>query len=268
MGESQQLVTQIPTVNRDTFSKMVKESNVELREGTQTLMKHFSDQKVPVLVLSAGLGDMVVEILVGLEAMQPNMHVVSNFLKYDKEGNILGMKNQLDEIIHVYNKNDKSLNRLGSSGDFVASVASRRNVILVGDSLGDCNMADGVHDPAAILKIGFLNHSVDTDAGKVRLEKYLDAFDIVLVQDRLSQPQRRHGRWQGQAGKVLGRFRHCPRRRPDHECCQRHSSSYRQTVSLVSATLCFQQTHFGSDCETFETTYFLSLLDTTTRLIY
>ena len=127
---------------------------------------------------------MVVEILVGLEAMQPNMHVVSNFLKYDKEGNILGMKNQLDEIIHVYNKNDKSLNRLGSSGDFVASVASRRNVILVGDSLGDCNMADGVHDPAAILKIGFLNHSVDTDAGKVRLEKYLDAFDIVLVDDQ------------------------------------------------------------------------------------
>ena len=202
--ESQQLVTQIPTVNRDTFSKMVKESNVELREGTQTLMKHFSDQKVPVLVLSAGLGvreyprqlttvnscfkpvfqDMVVEILVGLEAMQPNMHVVSNFLKYDKEGNILGMKNQLDEIIHVYNKNDKSLNRLGSGGDFVASVASRRNVILVGDSLGDCNMADGVHDPAAILKIGFLNHSVDTDAGKVRLEKYLDAFDIVLVDDQ------------------------------------------------------------------------------------
>ena len=64
---------------------------------------------------------MVVEILVGLEAMQPNMHVVSNFLKYDKEGNILGMKNQLDEIIHVYNKNDKSLNRLGSSKAFMTT---------------------------------------------------------------------------------------------------------------------------------------------------
>ena len=35
---------------------MVKESNVELREGTQALMEDCFKRKVPVLVLSAGLG--------------------------------------------------------------------------------------------------------------------------------------------------------------------------------------------------------------------
>jgi len=125
----------------------------------------------------------VVEILIGLEAMKPNMHVVSNFLKYDTEGNIVGMKNSDDAVIHMYNKNKKSLEKLADQ-DFVRSVAARRNIVLVGDSLGDCGMANGIDNPEAILKIGFLNHGIDSEADQVRLAKYLAAFDIVLVDDQ------------------------------------------------------------------------------------
>lgn len=181
--EANRQLTEVGTVHKDSFSQMVKESNVELREGTQSLMEHFSQQKVPVLVLSAGLGDMVVEILIGLDAMKPNMHVVSNFLKYDSEGNIVGMKNSDDAVIHMYNKNEKSLEKMADQ-DFVQSVAARRNIVLVGDSLGDCGMANGIDNPEAVLKIGFLNHGIDSDADQVRLAKYLAAFDIVLVDDQ------------------------------------------------------------------------------------
>ena len=47
---------EVGTVHKNTFSQMVKESNVELREGTQALMEDCFKRKVPVLVLSAGLG--------------------------------------------------------------------------------------------------------------------------------------------------------------------------------------------------------------------
>jgi len=173
---------EVGTVHKNTFSQMVKESNVELREGTQALMEDCFKRKVPVLVLSAGLGDMVSHILMGLDAMHPNMHVVSNFLDYDSEGNIVGIKNGDEGIIHVYNKNEKSLEKMDND-NFVASLAARRNVVVLGDSLGDCGMANGVENPSAVLKVGFLNHDIESEADQVRLNKYMDAFDIVLVDD-------------------------------------------------------------------------------------
>ena len=42
-------------------------------------------------------------------------------------------------------------------------------------------MAQGVPDQEALLKIGFLN---DRTGHPTRLEKYMDAFDIVLVDDQ------------------------------------------------------------------------------------
>lgn len=180
-NEANRMLADVGTVNRAHFADMVKDSNVELREGTQDLMTHLKGRGVPVLVLSAGLGDMVREILVGLDAMHPNMHLVSNFLKYDAEGNIVGMSG--DHVIHVYNKNEKSLKNLASE-EFNRQIRERKNVILMGDSLGDVGMADGVENPEAVLKIGFLNHGEESEADKIRLDKYLDAYDIVLVDDQ------------------------------------------------------------------------------------
>lgn len=179
--EANRMLTGVGTVNRKNFADMVRDSNVELREGTQEMMTRLADVSVPVLVLSAGLGDMVREILVELQAMHPNMHLVSNFLKYDMEGNIVGMASE--EVIHVYNKNEKSLKKLASE-DFLRQIHARKNIVLMGDSLGDIGMANGVDDPEAVLKIGFLNHGEESEADQVRLRKYLDAYDIVLVDDQ------------------------------------------------------------------------------------
>ena len=174
------LLSEIGTVKRDTFPLMVKDSNVELREGTQEMMRHLKDRDVPVLVLSAGLGDMVHEIMKELDALHSNVHIVSNFLSFDQEGNIAGMAS---DMIHVFNKNEKSLNRLASE-EFYEQIHARHNVILMGDSLGDIGMANGVDSPESVLKIGFLNHGETSDEDKVRLNKYLDAYDIVLVDDQ------------------------------------------------------------------------------------
>ena len=77
-------------------------------------------------------------------------------------------------MIHMYNKAEVIQKK--SAGD---KNGNRKNVIVMGDSLGDLDMAAGVKDPNLILTIGFLNKNIDTS-----LPKYRDSFDIVLVDDQ------------------------------------------------------------------------------------
>ncbi|KAG7249019.1 hypothetical protein CRUP_028994, partial [Coryphaenoides rupestris] len=62
------------------------------------------------------------------------------------------------ELIHVYNKHDGALRNT----EYFKQFKDNCNIILMGDSLGDLNMADGVDE---------------------RLDKYLNSYDIVLVKD-------------------------------------------------------------------------------------
>jgi len=170
------------------FQDMIGASNVELREGTEKMMNHLLKNNIPVLVLSAGLGDLVEEILRYYKVYHSNVKVVSNFLEYDEEGNIVGLAG---DVIHVFNKNEKSLKPVERTNsdhvendDLINQIHKRSNVLLMGDSLGDPCMADGIENPSAVLKIGFLNHNIETDQEITRLRKYMDAYDVVLVDDQ------------------------------------------------------------------------------------
>lgn len=66
------------------------------------------------------------------------------------------MKAFKGELIHVYNKREGALLNTGHFQE----LRTRPNVLLMGDSLGDLTMADGVQDMENILKIGFLNDKV------------------------------------------------------------------------------------------------------------
>lgn len=123
-----------------------------LRDGTEEFFKKLYNARVPVIVFSAGLGDMVEAVLRYHNALFDNVKVISNFLKYN--GNQLdGFKN--DVPIHVYNKNECALEK-----DYLKLFQKRQNVLLMGDTIGDANMVDGIEDTKAILKIGFLYEHV------------------------------------------------------------------------------------------------------------
>ena len=80
-------------------------------------------------------------------------------------------------MIHMYNKADM----VKKKTDGVNS-AHRKNVILLGDSLGDLDMAAGVADPDTVLTIGFLNKNIEKN-----LPVYQKSFDVVLVDDQSMQ---------------------------------------------------------------------------------
>lgn len=120
-----------------------------LRDRTKELFIKLKKQNVPVLVFSAGLGDIVEELLRHQNVLFDNVNVISNFLKFN--GNMLeGFKNS-HRMIHVFNKNEHAV-----ENEYFRILQGRTNVVLMGDSIGDARMADDVKDTETILRIGFL----------------------------------------------------------------------------------------------------------------
>uniref|UniRef100_A0A667Y9R0 5'-nucleotidase n=1 Tax=Myripristis murdjan TaxID=586833 RepID=A0A667Y9R0_9TELE len=158
-------------IQKDKLPEVVRESDAALREGYEQFFDRLHQHSVPVFIFSAGLGDILEEIMQQASVYHPNIKVVSNFMDFDDNGVLRGFKG---ELIHVYNKHDGALRNT----DYFKQVKDNCNIILMGDSLGDLNMADGVPNVENMLKIGFLNDKVEE-----RLEKYLDSYDIVLVRD-------------------------------------------------------------------------------------
>jgi 5'-nucleotidase len=151
-----------------------------LRDGSFELFRDLAECEIPVLVFSAGLGDCVVSVLKSANVFYPNVKVISNFLKFHEDTKILdGLK---DKLIHAFNKNEHAL----EGTDYYDQVHSRDHVIVMGDSLGDSAMADGVPSQSSVLKIGFLY-----DHPEQNLAAYTTHFDIVLVDDQtMGVPQK------------------------------------------------------------------------------
>ncbi|XP_019757121.1 7-methylguanosine phosphate-specific 5'-nucleotidase isoform X2 [Dendroctonus ponderosae] len=159
-------------VTQQDIDDVCLECKPSLRNGCKEFFRDLNDSNVPALVFSAGCGDIVAAVLKHAGVYLPNVKVISNFLKFNEDGTIMGFK---DKIIHVFNKNEYAV----KNTDFYGEVADRENAIVLGDSLGDAAMTQGMEHCQNALKIGFLYEQIEDS-----LPQYLDTFDIVLVDDQ------------------------------------------------------------------------------------
>lgn len=159
-------------VTREAIKDMVKSSSTHLKEGCKFFFYTLERNDIPLLVFSAGLGDIVQEWINKEAGSFKNMKVVSNFMTFDSKTNrITGFNGKL---IHAFNKNEGAL----LDTVYEKQVRTRPNVILIGDSLGDVDMAKGLLATENVLKIGFLNEKVEQ-----LLPTYMNAYDIVTIKD-------------------------------------------------------------------------------------
>jgi 5'-nucleotidase len=145
------------TVNTDIF---------KLRDGAKDFFKKMDDQNIPVLILSAGIGNVIIQILKHNNLFLDNMHIYSNFVVF-KDGKAKGI---LDEIIHTMTKNSKEL--LKKYGKLVEN---KDYIILFGDVLSDINMVSP-EDLNRTITIGFLDNKIEEN-----LEFFKNKFDIVCT---------------------------------------------------------------------------------------
>ncbi|KAJ3132134.1 5'-nucleotidase, cytosolic III [Physocladia obscura] len=145
-------------------------SPVVFRDGVQHVIEASETLGVPFLVFSAGIYDVIKEILEQEGLKRNNVHIVSNRMKFDEKDVCIGFE---DPMIHTFNKNEAGVH----GAPYQAAIDQRPNIILMGDSLGDLRMKEGVVHSTS-LTIGFLNHDPE-----VYLDEYLDAYDIVVLDD-------------------------------------------------------------------------------------
>ncbi|XP_077171242.1 7-methylguanosine phosphate-specific 5'-nucleotidase isoform X2 [Paroedura picta] len=156
---------------KSDIAQIVKESDVMLRDGVKVFFDQLYQSRVPLFIFSAGVGDVLEEIIRQAGMFHPNVHVVSNYMDFDDCGVLRDFR---EPLIHTYNKNNTVL----EDTNYFQQLCTRTNILLLGDSMGDLTMADGVANMENILRVGFLNDKVEEQR-----EKYVEAYDVVLEKD-------------------------------------------------------------------------------------
>ena len=159
-------------MTREDLVEIVRNSPTPLRHGCHWFFNTLERHNVPLLIFSAGIGDAIQEWIAKECGTFKNMKIVSNFMKFDPNSNkVIGFD---ERIIHIFNKDESVL----SETELEKLTENRPNVILLGDSSGDVQMANGVKNLKNILKIGFLNTRIDQN-----LDLYMNIYDIVVLND-------------------------------------------------------------------------------------
>mmetsp|Transcript_50406 Transcript_50406/g.155913 ORF Transcript_50406/g.155913 Transcript_50406/m.155913 type:complete len:292 (+) Transcript_50406:136-1011(+) len=159
-------------MRRDLHSAVAECTAIELRDGIADLILRCqkASPPIPVIVMSAGLGDVIEDFLqlrLPFE-LAPTTMVVSNRMSFDGDGRLSGFS---EPLLHMFNKTAKFMPDAGRE-----LVKGRGHCLLLGDSVGDLTMADSLE--VETLKVGFLNEKVDE-----RLAQYCDLFDVVVTND-------------------------------------------------------------------------------------
>ncbi len=159
-------------LSKSDLEDIVKNGHVRFREGVPEFLDFLHQHNIPLIILSAsGCGDAVQIFFKKIGRDYPNISYVTNQFNWDENGRAISLKGL---IIHCMNKDETILREIP---EVYSRIQNRKNVLLLGDSIGDLGMVEGFQYEN-LLRIGFLNFDYD----KLR-EEYKKNFDVVLGGD-------------------------------------------------------------------------------------
>lgn len=160
-------------LTKKDIAQAVKSDNIRLRDGGNEFFKLLRINKIPLVIMSAsGLGDESVKASLRQSRIQPNnIFIISNTLIWNKKGRMIGFKKP---IIHSANKDEAEIKNFPA---IWRKMKKRKNVILLGDRLGDIDMITGFAYEH-LIKVGFYNHD-----SKENLKQFKKKFDIIVLND-------------------------------------------------------------------------------------
>ena len=121
----------LPTIKK-CIKELILENTLEFREGAYEFFKILEENNIPLIIMSSSLGDLISEFMREKGVLTKNVHVIGNVFIFNSEGKATGN----EKIIHVFNKHEIELKNLKVYDE----LASRKNVLLLGDSIGDLGM--------------------------------------------------------------------------------------------------------------------------------
>lgn len=157
-------------LNENDIKNLVKEDEIKLRDGVLEFLDFLKNKKIPLIIMSAGLGDAIKLYLEKEKRLYENIHIISNLFEWDENGNAIDVKKP---IVHSMNKDETTIENL----EIYEELKKRKNVLLLGDGLGDKGMIKGF-DYENLISVAFLNENIEKN-----LEKFNESFDVVLLGD-------------------------------------------------------------------------------------
>lgn len=154
--------------------KSVKKGRLIFRNGVKEFINKLKENQIPVIILSAGIGNVIEQFLKNNNCLFENMYIISNFIEFEADGKMKKFDN--DKIIHTLNKTMEG--NLPSKWQGI--LKNRKYKILIGDLVEDTKMVNSKEWDTTI-KIGLLDKKV-----KENLTIYNKSFDIVLTHEDAS----------------------------------------------------------------------------------
>ena len=155
-------------LTEDILYHCIDIAELEFRAGLKELFKWCYDNNIIVVIVSAGIRNVIVELLKRENCYYDNIQILSNNLSFENGK----MKRFEDDLIHTYNKN---MDRL--QPDIKERVEKASNILLFGDLIEDIGIVDD-KDLYKTLTIAFLETNVEDN-----LDNYQEYYDIVLTDE-------------------------------------------------------------------------------------
>ena len=156
-------------LTKEKLKQCVYNSRLELRKGAKEFLFELYKNNIPLIILSAGIGNVIERFLKEENCYYKKIKIISNFIKFDENGN---MKKFQDNLIYTCNKDIDKLQDVKKK-----EIEKKEYRIVIGDLIEDIAMM-GEYPDEKSLKIGFLNKNISKN-----LEKYNDNFDVVLTEE-------------------------------------------------------------------------------------
>ena len=157
-------------MTKEKLEQSINKSKIILRKGLKNFFLKLYEKNIPVIILSAGIGNGIEQTLRNEGCYYENIKIISNFIKFDKNGNMIEYS---DYLIHTLNKNIDKLADL----KIKSSIEEKKYRIAIGDLIEDIQMI-GQYEDEKSLKIGFLNENIEQN-----MDMYKSKFDIVLTEE-------------------------------------------------------------------------------------
>lgn len=157
-------------LNRDVLEEVIQRREFFFRNGALSMIDKLNQKKIPLVIMSAGLGDVIRDYLRAENKLYDTVHIIANFFEFGVDGRVVGVK---EPIVHSVNKHEILVDKFPAFD----SIENRKNVLLLGDGVDDVGMIEGF-DYENLIKVGFLNENVEEN-----LAKFKENFDVVILGD-------------------------------------------------------------------------------------
>lgn len=147
--------------------KALQKGKLEFRQGAKEFLDKLHKQNIPVIILSAGIGNAIEEFFKIHHCNFDNIGIISNFITFKEDK----MQKFTKPMIHSMNK--KLENHVSSI--WKNKINQKQYAILCGDIIEDIEMIKK-EEQEKVITIGFLNTKIEEN-----LTFYNQNYDIVLT---------------------------------------------------------------------------------------